>query len=349
MSGTSLDGVDLAYVELNHDDETWHYRIGAAETIPYNETWRIRLSQLHKQPVFLYPKTSAYFGKYLGQLAKQFIKHHGLEVDLISSHGHTIFHQPAEGYTAQIGDGAYIHAETGLPVVCDFRTTDVALGGQGAPLVPIGDQLLFPTYDACLNLGGFANISFTQNNLLTAFDICPCNLVLNRVAHQLNLPYDEEGKIAATGIVNETLLQTLNEIDFYHAQASKSLGIEWVNEVFWPIITHTKDISTSDLMTTLVQHIAAQIAKTINLSGAEKVLVSGGGALNTYLVQQISQKTEAIIHLPEAEVIHFKEALIFALLGVLRVKNLNNSIKSVTGASRNSIGGALYGDFSKLI
>ncbi len=349
MSGTSMDGIDLAYAEILQEDDKWTYRILAAETIPYNETWRIRLSQLHKQPIFLYPKTSAYYGRYIGQLVNAFIKKHQANIDLICSHGHTIFHQPGEGFTAQIGDGAAIHAETRLPVVCDFRTTDVALGGQGAPLVPIGDRLLFNSFDTCLNLGGFANISFTKNEETKAFDICPCNILLNRVARWLNKAFDDEGKIAASGTVDEDLLQKLNDLDFYHLQTAKSLGREWVNEVLWPLVKSTSDISEADMMATLAEHIAIQISKVINQYKAQKVLVSGGGALNKYLMERISANTEAVIHLPDEEVIHFKEALIFGLLGVMRLKNLNNSLKSVTGAHRDNIGGALYGDFSNLI
>lgn len=349
MSGTSMDGIDLVYAEILEDANNWTYQIMAAETIPYNETWRIRLSQLHKQPIFLYPKTSAFYGRYIGQLVQAFIKKHQAKVDLISSHGHTIFHQPGEGFTAQIGDGAAIHAESQLPVVCDFRTTDVALGGQGAPLVPIGDRLLFNNFDSCLNLGGFANISFINHDDTKAFDICPCNILLNRVARWLNKPFDDGGLIAASGAIDHDLLEQLNDLDFYQLQSAKSLGREWVNDVFWPVVKSVSDISEADMMATLAEHIAVQISNVLNRYKAGKVLVSGGGALNTHLVSRISAKTEAIIHLPEEQVIHFKEALIFALLGVMRIKNLNNSLKSVTGSRRDNIGGALYGDFSKLI
>ena len=349
MSGTSMDGVDIAYVKFVNSNNVWKYECLQAQTIPYEERWRIRLSQLHKQPIFLYPKTSAYYGKYLGQLVNQFVKKHAIQADLISSHGHTIFHQPEAGFTAQVGDGAAIHAITGLPVVCDFRTTDVALGGQGAPLVPIGDQLLFSAYDACLNLGGIANISFTRLSDVKAFDIAPCNIVLNRVARWLNLVYDDGGKIAASGLADEELFNKLNDLDFYHLQTAKSLGREWINEVFWPVVKSVSDISEADLMATLSAHIAFQIKRVIEKYRPQKMLITGGGAFNTHLIEQLQQQQTTQIHIPDEQTIQYKEAIIFALLGVLRVNNLNNSLKSVTGASRNNIGGALYGDFSALI
>jgi anhydro-N-acetylmuramic acid kinase len=349
MSGTSMDGVDIAYVILNNDNGYWSYACPVAETIPYEERWRIRLSQLYKQPIFLYPKTSAFYGKFMGQLVNQFIAKYQIKPDLISSHGHTIFHQPDAGFTAQIGDGAAINAITGLPVVCDFRTTDVALGGQGAPLVPIGDQLLFSAYDACLNLGGIANISLTGVQSIKAFDIAPCNIVLNRVARWLNMAYDNEGKIAAAGVADEELLNKLNDLDYYHLQTAKSLGREWINEVFWPVVKSASDISETNMMATLSAHIAFQIKRVLEKYRPEKMLITGGGAFNTHLIEQVQQQQITQIHIPDEQTIQYKEAIIFALLGLLRVKNLNNSLKSVTGASRNSIGGALYGDFSALI
>ncbi len=348
MSGTSLDGVDLAYVEFSFENNQWNYDCKRAETIAYPERWRVRLSQLDKQPMFVFPKTHRFYGKYLGQLCREFIQKNNLTVDLISSHGHTIFHQPEAGFTAQIGDGASIHAETNLPVVCDFRTTDVALGGQGAPLVPIGDKLLFSNYDACLNLGGIANISFTKDDEIKAFDISPCNIVFNRVARLHNLEYDENGNIAASGNANAELLNVLNDLDYYHLQTAKSLGKEWIDEVFFSVVQHYSYLNNVDLMATFSAHIAQQIAETINRSNVTNVLVTGGGALNTHLINNIRKQTSATIEIPDLQTVNFKEAIIFAFLGALRVNNLNNALKSVTGATRDNIGGAVYGDFSAL-
>ena len=346
-----MDGVDIAYCEFDMPDETLnkktkiHFAIKIAETIPYPERWMTRLTHLNEQPIFLYPKTDAYYGKYLGQLVTDFIKKNNLTVDLISSHGHTIFHQPENGFTAQIGDGAAIQAETNLPVVCNFRTVDVALGGQGAPLVPVGDHGLFSEYDTCLNLGGFANISFTENDLLKAFDICPCNTILNHVAAWKNLPFDDKGKIAENGKVNTDLLTELNELEFYKKHDAKSLGKEWVNEKFWPVVKKFDSLNDEDLMATFAEHISIQISIVIHSANAKNILLTGGGALNDFLIHLITKKTSSKMIIPELNIINYKEALIFAYLGVLRVRNEINVMSSVTGAIKNSIGGALYGNF----
>lgn len=346
MSGTSMDGVDIANSEFIYENNKWLFEIKEAKTIPYDNNWLVRLSQLHKQPIHLYPKTDAFYGRYLGKITQQFIEEHNLKVDFISSHGHTIFHQPENGFTAQIGCGAGIGAETNLPVVNNFRAMDVMLGGQGAPLVPIGDKLLFEAYDACLNLGGFANMSIKETS--QAFDICPCNIVFNLLANELDLPFDNEGEIAKEGIINNNLLETLNKIDFYKKKGAKSLGIEWVNNQFLPILNGFENILLADKMATLSEHIAMQIATVLNTNNIENVLVTGGGAFNSFLINNIKNKTKTEIIIPNSKIINFKEALIFAFLGVLRIRNENNILKTVTGAKKDSIGGALHGNFSKV-
>ncbi len=347
MSGTSMDGVDIAYCEFELINDSWNFEIKQAQTIPYDENWLVRLSQLHNQPIHLYPKTDAFYGRYLGKTTKQFIEENNLVVDFISSHGHTIFHQPENGFTAQIGCGAGISSESNLPVVNNFRSLDVMLGGQGAPLVPIGDFLLFEKYDACLNLGGIANISLKKPQ--KAFDISPCNMVLNIIANEFDLPFDHEGEIAASGNINHELILALNDLDFYRKEGAKSLGIEWVKKEFWPIIAGFSSISDADKMATLSEHIAMQIAIILNTNNIENVLVTGGGTFNHFLINKIKSKTKTTIIIPDLNTINFKEAMIFAFLGVLRMRNEINILKSVTGAVNNSIGGALHGNFSKLI
>lgn len=342
MSGTSLDGVDIAYCEFNWNNNKWHYKILQAETISYNNTWLVRLKELHKQPAFVFPKTDAFYGKYLGQLANDFIKKHQLEVDFIASHGHTIFHQPEKGFTAQIGNGANIYAETGITTINDFRVVDVALGGQGAPLVPIGDELLFSEFDACLNLGGFSNISFNQNNKRKAFDISPCNIIMNPIANLLGTDYDDEGKFASEGTVNEQLLEQLNNLSYYQKQAPKSLGIEWVTESFWPVVKQF-ETSPNNILATLNKHVAHQIIEVINHHNLSRILTTGGGAFNKHLVNEINVATKNALVIPDKHLINYKEALVFAFLGVLRIKKSENSLKSITGASKNSIGGAIWG------
>jgi anhydro-N-acetylmuramic acid kinase len=347
MSGTSMDGVDIAYCEFLYENQNWSFKIIEAKTIPYDQNWTVRLSQLHKQPIHLFPKTDAFYGRYLGKITNQFIAENQLNIDFVSSHGHTIFHQPENGFTAQIGCGAGISAECGLPVVNNFRAIDVMRGGQGAPLVPIGDQFLFADYDACLNLGGFSNISF--KNSQKAFDISPCNMAFNLLANELNLPFDEEGNIAASGSTNEALLNALNNIDFYKKNNAKSLGIEWFNQSFLPVLNQFENEPIENKMATISLHIAQQIAKVINVENIDNVLVTGGGAYNDILIQNIQSLTKTKIEIPDAITINYKEALIFAFLGVLRIRNEINILKSVTGAVSNSIGGALHGNFSRLI
>lgn len=342
-----MDGVDIAYCEFLFENQKWNFRIKEAKTIPYDQNWIVRLSQLHKQPIYLFPKTDAFYGRYLGKITNQFIKDHKLQIDFIASHGHTIFHQPENGFTAQIGCGAGISVECGLPVVNNFRAMDLVLGGQGAPLVPIGDQFLFTDYDACLNLGGFSNISF--KNSQKAFDISPCNMAFNLLANELNLPFDEDGNIAANGCINDSLLNAFNNIDFYKINNAKSLGIEWFNQSFLPILNQFENESIANKMATISLHIAQQIAKVINAENIDNVLVTGGGAYNKILVKNIQTLTKTKIEIPDALTINYKEALIFAFLGVLRVRNEINILKSVTGAVSNSIGGALHGNFSRLI
>ena len=341
MSGTSLDGVDLAYCVFRNDKKKWTYKIVHAETIPYKDKWKSRLKELHKSDALLIAKTHADSGKYFGQLVRNFIRKHKIKPELINSHGHTIFHQPENGFTYQIGDGAQIAAATGINTVCDFRTKDVALGGQGAPLVPIGDRLLFPEYDYCLNLGGIANISFEKNKKRIAFDICPVNMALNALAGEANRHYDENGKLASQGIINNKLLDELNKIKFYSLHPPKSLGKEWFEKYFAPLIKNNT-VSLPDRLRTVTEHIALQIVSVIKNNSAQRVLSTGGGSHNNFLMHCMVSKTKAKIIIPGKKLIDNKEALIFAFLGVLRIRNEINVLKSVTGASCDHVSGTVY-------
>lgn len=340
MSGTSLDGLDLAYCELVKD-EKWTYKILSTVTIPYSEKRKkilqsatllsgVELTSLHIK-----------FGKYIGEECRKFILQHSLEVDFISSHGHTVFHQPHRGFTLQIGNGANIFAETGIPVVCDFRTQDVALGGQGAPLVPIGDQLLFGDFDACLNLGGFANISTQLNDQRIAWDICAANVVLNHYAQKSGQAFDEDGVLSQSGKLHEGLLNDLRMIDFYQELPPKSLGVEWVQTQLMHIL-EKYSIPVEDVLHTYVIHIAEIIGITLNKVQAKNVVVTGGGAYNNFLIEKIKEKTEAQVLIPDDLTIQYKEALIFALLGVLRWRGETNVLRSVTGAKHNHSSGVIF-------
>ncbi len=347
MSGTSLDGLDIAMCIFKLEQNHWTYRIVKAQTYSYPQHWINKLKQLPLAPIVEYADTDAALGRYMGKLVLDFMEENQLKPILIASHGHTIFHQPVKGFTAQIGCGAAISAITGLPVVNGFRNMDLALGGHGAPLVPVGDLHLFPNEEACLNLGGIANISVHKSTVLSAFDICPCNMVLNRLAELTGAAYDAEGKIAASGSLEPELFEQFNQLGFYEQKGPKSLGAEWVDACFWPLLEHYSSVSIADKMATLVAHIGFQIGTTIDKAGVNQVLLSGGGTMNHFLVQSIGSNTKAKLHIPDNLTIHFKEALIFAFLGVLRFRNETNVYKSVTGSTQSHVAGALWGNFNR--
>ena len=340
MSGTSLDGVDLAYVEFEKKQGKWSFKLGSYESIRYSKGWECRLNDLMNTSALDYAKTHSDYGVFTGELLKSFIGKHDLKPDIIGVHGHTVFHRPDKGFTSQIGDGAAIAAITEQLIACDFRSMDVARGGQGAPLVPIGDELLFSEYDARINIGGFANISFQTQNGLLAYDIAPANIILNPIARKLGFEFDDQGKIAKGGDINTELLNQLNSLPYYRQDAPKSLGKEWVDREIVSFIP--KDISSSDLLRTYVEHISDQIVLALEPLSTGKVLLTGGGAFNTFLMESIQEKTKLEIIVPQKKIIEMKEAIIFAFLAVLRLLNKPNILTQVTGASAPSISGALY-------
>ena len=343
MSGTSLDGVDIAYCEFS--DER-HFELIAAETYQYPASWQQRLANLHLATAEEYVLADSELGHFFGEKILHFREKNPGRVDFIASHGHTIFHQPERGFTAQIGDGSAIHAVTGIPVVCDFRRLDVALGGQGAPLVPIGDRLLFGEYDACINLGGIANISYEINNQRIAYDISPCNMALNHLAGLQGVLYDNGGELARNGEIITPLLARLETLDYYRLPAPKTLGKEWFEKRFLPNLDAFNSQPVNNLLRTVSEHIALRLADAITKSGIEmvRVLVTGGGANNQYLLELLKERIGSIeIDSIDKRIIDFKEAIIFALLAYLRVNGQVNTLASVTGASRDSSGGAIYG------
>lgn len=340
MSGTSVDGLDLALTEFYYRNSKLKFEIIKAQTIDYDELWHDRLKNSHLLSAPDLTQLHVDFGKHIGNSINNFLQQTAVKPQLICSHGHTVFHNPANSYTLQIGDGASIAAVTQIPVVCDVRTSDVAYGGQGAPLVPIGDKLLFGEYGFCLNIGGFSNISYTQNDKTIAFDIVPSNIVLNYLTNFLNLPYDKDGNIAKSGTVDDELLQKLNNLSYYKTEPPKSLGREWVDGNVLPII-NLSEISITDKIATYTEHIAIQISKILNKQN-EKCLVTGGGAFNKHLIEKIMQYSATEVILPDKNIVNYKEALIFALLGLLRWQEKPNCLPSVTGATKAAIGGAMY-------
>jgi len=341
MSGTSLDGIDIAHCIFEQPGDKWTYRITHAETLPYSPEWKLRLSVLEGDSALGFVQADIEYGHLLGELTRVFINKHALKPDLIASHGHTIFHQPEKKITCQIGRGSAISAETGISVVCDFRSLDVALGGQGAPLVPIGDQLLFGEYDFCLNIGGFTNISYQSEGQRKAFDVCPANIVLNSLANKSGHDFDRGGELAGKGRVEAALLNKLNAIPYYLMEPPKSLGKEWVMENIFPVLKNY-DFSPADLLATFCEHIAIQVGFVTGRDRSKKLLITGGGAFNHYLISRIRHHVLPDIIIPDHNTINYKEALIFAFLGVLRLRNEVNCLRSVTGAIRDSSGGAIY-------
>ena len=338
MSGTSLDGLDICYVDFKYDGK-WSYEILKADSVTYPDELKRKLAGAQSMTALEYALLHSDYGLYLGVQVKAFMDRYGVRPVAIASHGQTIFHQPSVKFTSQIGSGAGIAAATGVDTICDFRTTDVALGGQGAPLVPVGDRNLFPEYDYCLNLGGFSNISFDGGEKRIAYDISPVNYVLNHYMRAVGKEYDKDGETARSGRVDEALLQKLNDLDFYHKSGPKSLGREWVESEVFPLLEES-GLPLADKLCTFVEHAAEQIA--LNVEGG-KVLVTGGGALNKYLVERMQANTpEAQYVVPDELTVNFKEALIFAFLGALYLSDRPSCLSSVTGAVRDNIGGCLY-------
>lgn len=341
MSGTSLDGVDLVYVTLTFTHK-WNFEIHFSETVSYSEKW---FDSLNKAVLFSKEELVYLDEAYTNELARiivSFMDKYSISIiDAVCSHGHTVLHQPENGFTFQIGNLSKIASLVKQNVICNFRVQDVLFGGQGAPLVPIGDRLLFPNYDYCLNLGGFSNISFEDNLNRIAFDVSPVNTVMNLYANKLGLPYDDKGMLAKSGILHEELLQELNNLPFYSSSYPKSLGVEFVNGTILPLLSKYT-ISEVDVLRTFVEHIAFQISSVIkNKKGS--VLITGGGAYNIFLIERMqSNLPNAKLIIPDKVLLEFKEALVFALLGVLRFRNENNTLASVTGAKKDHCSGNIY-------
>lgn len=344
MSGTSLDGVDLVHCQFQTSAKGWTYTILNAKTYSYPSEWLSKLAFRSGLPATELLQLNHQYGLFLARVCTAFIDDFAINrknIHLLASHGHTLFHQPDKGYTLQIGNGPELFSELQIPVVCDFRPQDVALGGQGAPLVPIGDQLLFHPYDACLNLGGFANISFEEKGVRRAFDICPVNFILNPQAQKLGKPYDDEGEMARQGKVDQPLLDKLEQLPFYQQAPPKSLGAEWVNYEFMPLVKPF-NLKPPALLSTFTQHIAQRIGEVLKNHTFERTLVSGGGAYNRFLLERVQQISGCKLIIPEPEVIDFKEALVFALMGLLKHLGKNNILASVTGARHNHSSGVIY-------
>ncbi len=339
MSGTSLDGIDFIYVKFNKKNNV-DFKILATQTIGYSDEWKKKLQLAISFSNDRLNKLDVDYGELLGEKTNKFLKEFNItDVDFIASHGHTVLHQPEKGITLQVGNGKEISRITNIKVICDFRTQDVKLGGQGAPLVPIGDELLFSEFDYCLNLGGFANISYHKNGKRIAFDICPVNIVLNKYAQKLGLEFDDKGNIASTGKFLMALEAELRNLKYYLDKPPKSLGLEWVQKEIFPLLESSKR-KPEDLLRTFTTHIAWSITRALPKNA--KVLVTGGGAYNDYLLKQVLKMKKLELVVPNTLLIEYKEALIFAFLGVLRVDNQVNCLSSVTGADKDHSSGEIF-------
>ncbi|MCQ2302344.1 MAG: anhydro-N-acetylmuramic acid kinase [Bacteroidales bacterium] len=339
MSGSSLDGLDIALVRFQYDGNNYDFSILDADTLPYSDEWKQQLADaFHKQPNELDTLDKAY-GKYLGEQVKQFIASRHAKPDFVASHGHTIFHKPEQHYTLQIGDGQALANACGLTVVNDFRTEDVLKGGQGAPLVPIGDKLLFGDYDICLNIGGIANVSYDDQGKRMAYDICMANQALNYLANLEGLPYDKDGALARSGEMEITLLKKLNHDPYYGLFPPKSLGREFFETRQKDLLT---GLSTADMLATFTEHIALQIALAVSILPKGKMLVTGGGAKNKFLIERIQARSYHQVVVPDTQIVDYKEALVFALLGLLRMEGRTNVLASVTGAPTDSCSGKIW-------
>jgi anhydro-N-acetylmuramic acid kinase len=353
MSGSSLDGLDIAYVHFQETAGRWNGEIVAAACYPYSDEWSNKLKNAITASAINYQLLHTEYGHYIGEQVNRFIEAYSLhhKVDLIGSHGHTTFHSPANRMTAQLGDGAAIAASTELPVVSDLRALDIAFGGQGAPIVPIGEKLLLSDYELLLNLGGIANLSVKQEDKYLAFDVCAANRVLNMLAAMTGKTYDENGEMAASGNVSASLLNELNELDYYKQTYPKSLANDFGTDSVYPLIMKY-NLPVNDALHTYVEHIVRQVRNAIlqltndkNNRVTLKLLATGGGALNSYLVNQLTHTLKEInieTIIPESTLINYKEAMIMALIAVLRWREEYNVLATVTGAKRNSIGGALW-------
>lgn len=350
MSGTSGDGLDLAFCKFWKKD-SWSFEIQKADTIPFPEKLGKSLQSAHLLDAASLEILDIEFGTWMGNMVKALCDESGLQPSIIASHGHTVFHQPHKGMTKQIGDGFALWQASGIPVINDFRKLDVILGGQGAPLVPVGDALLFPDYDYALNLGGIANISMEVDKQRKAFDTCPFNLLLNHMAQKAGKAFDANGDLAREGKVNAELLAALEKLPYYKLSGARSLGREDIEKDFIPTL-ESLNASVPDTLATLSEHFAKSISQILlqqkNTGDKQKLLVTGGGAYNAFFIESLSAKIHPRIalSLPESQIIDFKEALVFAFLGVLRWRGENNCLASVTAASRDSSGGTMFGFYS---
>jgi anhydro-N-acetylmuramic acid kinase len=344
MSGTSLDGLDIAHVSFEFQGDKIHYELLHAHTYDLDDVLLLKLHQATKMSAEDLLRLDKELGLYFANCSNRFINEHQLvkeQIDAIASHGQTIFHQPHNGFTHQIGCGSTIAFHTGIPVINDFRSLDVIAGGQGAPFVPLGDFELFSVEaNSFLNLGGFANISFKKNNTIHAFDISPANLPSNLLMQEIGELFDRDGHKAKSGEINQEILTALNSLPFYHSKGPKSLGTEWLHKEYMPLLNQSDTLE--NILRTHTEHVAIQVARILNEEGLSSVYITGGGARNTFFMERLSKHYEGKCVIPSNQIIDFKEAIVFAFLGARHLRGEHTNVPSVTGASMELCTGVYY-------
>lgn len=341
MSGSSLDGIDLALVsfvlDANNDLVNWH--IIDTALVPFDNKWNKRLTTYQGLSVDDYFLLESDFSLLLGEHIKKVVAHH--DIKAVGVHGHTLAHIPEKNISIQLGNGGLIASIAEVDVVTDFRIQDIGAGGQGAPIVPAVERALFPDYKYFLNLGGIVNVSnHSDHQHVTAFDIGPCNQLLNHLSSRLNLPYDNDGAIARTGTFHPDVMEAVLRLPYFNKTGAKSLSNQWIQDSVLPMFDKLRP---ADALRTAVELIATTIAQALN--GPGRVLITGGGAHNTYLIERLRKNIgdkPIVLHLPEKQLIDFKEALLMAYMAYSRVYHKKNVFKSVTGADDDYVTGAWY-------
>ncbi|XP_064473646.1 anhydro-N-acetylmuramic acid kinase-like [Ornithodoros turicata] len=359
MSGSSLDGLDIIYTRFSlTSSDCWEYNIQHCTCYNYSPTWIDKLKHATSTSALEYQLLNTEYGRYIGEYVLRFIRENRLDgkVHLIACHGHTVFHLPSQLTTSTLGDGATVAAVTGLPVVSDLRSMDVALGGQGSPIALTAERKLFGNeYQFFLNIGGMACLTYAGKNYSDSFavDVCPANQLLNLLANREGRAFDRSGEMAKSGKVSTRLLKDLDDFDYYKKSFPKSLGVDFGPEILYPLI-QAHDLSTADALQTFTEHICNQVAEVIRLvertvkdglPQSSKMLVTGGGARNLFLVDRLTERLKEFritVVVPNDELVKFKEALVTSVIGVQRLRGEENFIGEVSGASRSSIGGAFW-------
>lgn len=348
MSGSSLDGLDIGIIDIIKKGNELSYEVIRCDTIEYSTEWKKSLTSLPNASAKELANNDMAYSRYMSELIRSFLKEED-QIDYVSLHGHTLFHEPENGFTYQLGNGGVLSARLGLPVVCDFRSKDIGLGGKGTPLAPIVDSYFYNEYEVLINLGGICNLTFLSKKETIAWDVCPCNQLLNFLSEKMNLAYDKDGLIARNGKLNLDFLNILEKNPYYSEKYPKSLDNQYIKQnIIRELDSYT--IPLEDQLHTTCIFVARQIkaaiqmaVKSLEVAWPEKILITGGSAHNAFLIQCIKEHcAPSVVSIPDETIINYKEIILMALCAYLRVNNQENTLSEVTGSSRNSIGGAIY-------